>query len=71
MERRRSAAETVSDLGDTDVGIGQHRLGGLDVVIRQFRRPASGAARTPRCGEARLWPFLAGVISHLFSALGA
>ena len=42
------------DLGDADVGIGEHRLGGLDVVVGEFRRPASGAANTPRGGEARL-----------------
>ena len=27
-----------------DVGISEHRLGGLDVVVSQFRRTASGAA---------------------------
>jgi hypothetical protein len=28
-------------LSHADVGIGQHCLGGLDVVLRKFRRPAS------------------------------
>ena len=42
------------DLGHPDVGVRQHRLGGLDVVVGEFRRPASGAASTPRGGEARL-----------------
>jgi hypothetical protein len=35
----------VRDLGDADVGIGQHRLGGLDVVIGEFWRAASCATR--------------------------
>jgi hypothetical protein len=48
IERRRGHAEAVRDLGHADVGIGQHRLGDLDVVIREFRRPASPGA--PRCG---------------------
>jgi hypothetical protein len=26
----------VRDLGDADVGVGQHRLGSLDVVVREF-----------------------------------
>ena len=42
------------DLSHADVGIGEHRLGGLDVMVGEFRRPASGAAGTPRGGEARL-----------------
>jgi len=44
----------VPDLSHADVGIGQHRLGGLDVVVGQFRRAASCAANTPRGGRARL-----------------
>jgi len=44
----------VRDLIHADVGIGQRRLGGLDVVVREFRRTASGAASTPRGGKARL-----------------
>ena len=42
------------DLGDADVGIGQHRLGGLDVVIGEFWRTASRAAGAPSGGKARL-----------------
>jgi len=34
-------AETVRDLSHADVGIGEHCLGGLDVVLREFRRTAS------------------------------
>ena len=52
--RRRRDAEAVRDLSYADVGISKHRLGGLDVVIRQFRRTASGAAYAPRGGKARL-----------------
>jgi hypothetical protein len=54
IERRRGHPEAVRDLGHADVGIGQHRLGGLDVVVCEFRRTASGAASAPRGGEARL-----------------
>ena len=42
------------DLGHADVGVRQHRLGGLDVVVREFRRLASGAASAPRGGKPRL-----------------
>jgi hypothetical protein len=42
------------DLSHTDGGIGQQRLGGLNVLIGQFRRAASRAANTPRGGKARL-----------------
>src|SRR5215469_1175983 len=45
IQRRRRDAEPVCDLSHADVGIGEHRLGSLDVVVRQFRRPASRAAR--------------------------
>jgi hypothetical protein len=41
----------VRDLSHADVGIGEQRLGGLDVVVREFRRPASGAASAPRGGK--------------------
>jgi hypothetical protein len=44
----------VRDLSHADVGIGEHRLGGLDVVVCEFRRAASGAANAPRGGKARL-----------------
>jgi hypothetical protein len=42
------ATEAMCNLGDADVGIGQHRLGGLNVVVREFRRAASCAPNTPR-----------------------
>jgi hypothetical protein len=35
----------VRDLRHADVGIGEHCLGGLDVVVREFRRAASRAAK--------------------------
>jgi hypothetical protein len=54
IERRGRDAKTVCDLGHADVGIGEHCLGGLDVVVRQFRRTASGATSAPRGGKARL-----------------
>jgi len=42
------------DLGDADVGIGEHRPRSLNVIVRKFRRTASRAANAPRGGEARL-----------------
>lgn len=39
------------DLGDADVGVGQHRLGSLDVVVGEFWRTTSGAVCAP--GGAR------------------
>jgi hypothetical protein len=44
----------VRDLRHADIGIGEHRLGGLDVVVGGFRRTASGAANASRGSEARL-----------------
>jgi hypothetical protein len=38
IERRRRDAEPLRDLSYSDVGIGEHRLGGLDVVFGEFRR---------------------------------
>jgi len=35
------------DLRHADVGIGKHRLGGLDVVVGEFWRAPSGAACAP------------------------
>jgi hypothetical protein len=54
IERCRRDTEAMRDLRHADVGIGQHRLGGLDVVICEFRRTAPGAASAPRGGKARL-----------------
>jgi hypothetical protein len=46
--------KAVRDLGHANVGISQQRLGGLDVVVDEFRRTLSGAARAPRRREVRL-----------------
>jgi hypothetical protein len=54
IERRRRDAEPLRNLSYSDVGIGEHRLGGLDVIIGEFRRTASRAASAPRGGKARL-----------------
>jgi hypothetical protein len=51
IERRRSDTKTLCDLCYGDIGIGQHRLGGLDTIAREFRRMASGAAKTPSGGR--------------------
>jgi hypothetical protein len=44
----------VCDLSHADVGVGQHLLGGLNVIVGKFGRMASGAANAPSGGEARL-----------------
>jgi hypothetical protein len=44
----------VRDLRHADIGIGEHRLGGLDVLVSEFRRTASSTASAPRGGKARL-----------------
>jgi len=54
IQRRRRHAKAECDLSHADVGVGEHRLGGLDVIVSEFRRPASGAAGTTRGGEAGL-----------------
>jgi hypothetical protein len=41
-------------LGDADVGVGQHRLGGRDVVVGEFWRTASRPACAPSSGKTRL-----------------
>jgi hypothetical protein len=55
VERRRRGAKAVRDLSHADVRIGEHRLGGLYVVVREFRRTRAtfrlaGRPRLP--GEA-------------------
>jgi len=42
----------MSDLGHTDVRIGQRRPGGLYVVVGQFRWAASGATDPAGSGES-------------------
>lgn len=54
IKRSGRNAKPVRDLSHADVGIGEHRLSGLDVVVRQLRRTASCAANAPRGGEACL-----------------
>jgi hypothetical protein len=54
IERRGRDPEAVRDLRHADVRIGQHRLGGLDVVVGEFGRTAASAARAPSGSEARL-----------------
>jgi hypothetical protein len=54
IERPRRDAEALCDLRHADIWIGEHRLGGLDVLVREFWRTPSGAARTPSRGEAGL-----------------
>src|SRR5215217_4813711 len=53
VECCRRDTETLRDLCYGDVGIGKHRLGGLDVILGEFRRTASGAAKTPRGSKTR------------------
>jgi hypothetical protein len=54
VERRRRHTETLRDLCYGDIGISEHRPGSLDIVVREFRRTASGAAKAPRGGQIRL-----------------
>jgi hypothetical protein len=48
VERRRRDSEAVRDLRHADVGIGERRLRGLNVVVCQFRRTSSCAANATR-----------------------
>ena len=57
IERRRGDAEAMCDLRHADIGIGQQRLGGFDVVIGEFWRAASGATKPTGGGKARLGAF--------------
>ena len=45
IERRRRYTEAMRDLRHSNIGIGQHRFGGLDVIVGEFRVDA------PRCGR--------------------
>jgi hypothetical protein len=49
MEHRRGDAETVRDLSHADVRIGEHYLGGPDVVLREFL--ADGLECGPRAAR--------------------
>jgi hypothetical protein len=53
IERRWGDTEAMSNLSYGDVRIGEQRLGGLDAVIREFRRTASGAAKASRSGKQK------------------
>jgi hypothetical protein len=58
IERRRGDAEAVRDLRHADVGISQHRLGGLNASVSFGRRhpvrPARRAAARPACVRSRI-----------------
>jgi hypothetical protein len=54
IEGCRRETEAVRDLGDADIRIGEQCFGGLDVVVREFRRTPSLAAEATGGGEARL-----------------
>ena len=54
IERRRRDTKALRDLSDGDVGVSEHRLGGLDVILGEFRRTAAGTAKAPRGGQTRL-----------------
>lgn len=53
-ERRRRDTEAVRDLGYANIRVGQQRFGALDVVVAEFRRTPSVAAKATGGGEARL-----------------
>src|SRR3954453_7504231 len=54
IERRGGDTEAVRDLSYGNVRISKQRLGGLDIILGEFRGTASGAAKPPRGGETRL-----------------
>src|SRR4051812_24298109 len=54
IERRGGDTKALRDLSEGDVGTGEHRLGGLDVVVRELRRTDSGATHAPCGGKTRL-----------------
>src|SRR5689334_16666789 len=54
IERRGGDAETVRNLRDPDIRIGESRLGRLDVVIGEFCRTSFGTAKSPRGGKTCL-----------------
>src|SRR3954447_13016394 len=54
IERRARNTDAGPALRHAAVGIAEQRLGGLDVVVREFRRPPSGAPSAPRGGKPRL-----------------
>jgi hypothetical protein len=57
------------DLGDADVGIGQHRLGGLDIVVGEFRGASSSAAGAPPAAARPAW-VRSRIIAGIASAAG-
>src|SRR5215213_10892324 len=54
VERRGGDAEALCDLRYGDIGVGEHRLCGLDVVLRELWRTAPSAANPPRSSKTRL-----------------
>src|SRR4051794_32327259 len=54
IERRRRDTKALRDLSDGDVGVSEHRLGGLDVILSEFRGTTAGTAKTPGSGQTRL-----------------
>ena len=54
MERRGGKTQAPRELSYGASGLASSRLGGLDVVVREVRRTASGTAKTPCGGETRL-----------------
>src|SRR3954451_2683164 len=54
IERCGGDTEAVRDLSYGNVRISKQRLGGLDIILGEFRGTASGAAKPPRGGKTRL-----------------
>src|SRR3954447_24851398 len=54
IERRRRDTKALRYLSDGDVGVSEHRVGSLDVILGEFRRTASGATEPPRGDQTRL-----------------
>src|SRR3954447_18732288 len=48
IERRRRDTKALRDLSNGDIGIGEYRLGSLDVVLGEFQRTASSPGNRGR-----------------------
>ena len=52
IQRRGRHPETVGNIADGNIGIGELRPRNVEVVLGHLRRSPSGSARTLRCGKS-------------------
>src|SRR3954449_3827991 len=57
IERRRRDTKALRYLSDGDVGVSEHRLGSLNVILGEFRGTAASTAKAPRGGKTCLGAF--------------